>query len=278
MKTIRNHLPVLLGLHSWSHPRGGPVPLLLGIGAAFLLLLFPSHLAAAPLAFKSLETQTTLLELFTSEGCSSCPPAEKWLSGLKESSGLWTHFVPLAFHVDYWDYLGWRDPWGAASYSERQRAYAELWHVDSVYTPGFVLNGRDWRPLWRPKSGPPTSARKTGVLEARSADQRHWVVSFVPSLHSAGHCELHAALLVSGLISKVKAGENRGEELRHDFVVTQLVARPLTIRAERFEGEFELIPPKNAAERLAIAVWITESSQLEPLQAIGGWLNLPGPQ
>ena len=62
-----------------------------------------------PLVFKSAPTQTALLELFTSEGCSSCPPAERWLTSLKESARLWKEFVPVAFHVDYWDHLGWRD-------------------------------------------------------------------------------------------------------------------------------------------------------------------------
>src|SRR5689334_11142529 len=77
-------------------------------------------LNAAPASFQSFETQTPLLELFTSEGCSSCPPAEKWLTGLKPSSGLWKDFVPVAFHVDYWDYLGWRDPWSSKTFTDRQ--------------------------------------------------------------------------------------------------------------------------------------------------------------
>src|SRR5271165_2157908 len=98
---------------------------------------------SAPLTFQSIGKQTALIELYTSEGCSSCPPAETWMSRLKESSGLWKDFVPLAFHVDYWDYLGWRDPWGKRVFSDRQQAYAQSWRSDSVYTPGFVLNGRE---------------------------------------------------------------------------------------------------------------------------------------
>ena len=71
---------------------------------------------AAALSFQSPVEQTTLVELYTSEGCSSCPPAESWLNGLKESPGLWKDFVPLAFHVDYWDDLGWRDPLAAPGF------------------------------------------------------------------------------------------------------------------------------------------------------------------
>ena len=100
---------------------------------------------AEPIVFQSSESQVSLVELFTSEGCSSCPPAEKWLSDLKAAPGLWKHFVPVAFHVDYWDYLGWRDPWASKAFSDRQRAYAQLWRGDSIYTPGFVLNGQEWR-------------------------------------------------------------------------------------------------------------------------------------
>src|SRR5258708_40149645 len=111
-----------------------------------LIFLSPSFcLNAEPVTFQSSETQTALLELYTSEGCSSCPPAETWLSRLKESPGLWKDFVPVAFHVDYWDRLGWRDPFADRGFSDRQSAYAELWHSENVYTPEFVLNGKDWR-------------------------------------------------------------------------------------------------------------------------------------
>jgi len=93
-----------------------------------------------PLAFQSSGNKTALLELFTSEGCSSCPPAETWLSGLKSAPGLWKEFVPVSFHVDYWDHLGWKDAWGTKAFSDRQRAYARNWQTDSIYTPGFVLD------------------------------------------------------------------------------------------------------------------------------------------
>src|SRR5690348_8781739 len=71
--------------------------------------------------FESGDTQTPLLELYTSEGCSSCPPAEAWLSQLKKSPKLWKDFVPVSFHVDYWDYLGWKDPFAMKAYSRRQQ-------------------------------------------------------------------------------------------------------------------------------------------------------------
>src|SRR6187401_409142 len=103
---------------------------------------------AAPPPVQSItsgSTRASLLELYTSEGCSSCPPAEAWLSSLAASDQLWKDVVPVAFHVDYWDYLGWVDVFAKPEYSERQRDYSVAWKADRVYTPGFVLNGREWR-------------------------------------------------------------------------------------------------------------------------------------
>ena len=98
---------------------------------------------AAP-TFTSGPTQVALLELFTSEGCSSCPPAERWLAGFRTAPGLWREVVPVAWHVTYWDDLGWKDIYAAKAFTARQYAYASLWHSDSVYTPCLVRNGRDW--------------------------------------------------------------------------------------------------------------------------------------
>src|SRR5581483_3259392 len=105
------------------------------------------HAADTPsgVTLRSGDSQASLIELFSSEGCSSCPPAEEWLSGLQTSNGLWKEFVPVSFHVDYWDYLGWKDKWASPEFTRRQRSYASLFNSDSVYTPEFVLNGREWK-------------------------------------------------------------------------------------------------------------------------------------
>jgi hypothetical protein len=227
-----------------------------------------------PIVLQSSENQVTLLELFTSEGCSSCPPAEKWLSSLKTSPALWKQFVPVAFHVDYWDYLGWRDPWASKAFSDRQRAYTQLWRGDSIYTPGFVLNGQEWRAWSRPKDGPPASGRKAGVLRVSSTDWEHWRVSFSPEGQGAGDYEVHAAMLANELISEVKAGENQGRRLNHDFVVTVLATCSLKAQGDKLEGEFEFKPSKKVeAKRLALAVWVTPLRSLQPIQAVGGWLS-----
>jgi hypothetical protein len=227
----------------------------------------------APVAFETTEHRIALLELFSSEGCSSCPPAETWLSGLTRSPRLWRDFVPLSFHVDYWDYLGWRDPWATKEFSDRQRNYAEAWRRDSVYTPGFVLNGREWREWWRPTDGPRSEGAKVGILKISSKDQEHWQVRFEPGSGSKGEYAIHAALLESGLVSEVKAGENRGRRLTHDFVVAALTEGSMKVDENGLQGELLLRENrKTKPQRLAIAVWVTCAGRLEPVQAVGGWL------
>ena len=258
-------LSACIRVHLWSMFRGF---------CCFMLLPASVCLAsAAPMTFQSSETQTSLLELYTSEGCSSCPPAEKWFSNLKTSSGLWKDFVPVAFHVDYWNYLGWRDPWSTKAFTERQHAYARAWRNDSVYTPGFVLNGREWR-NWSRSQSVPVSTAKPGVLRVTSTDLKNWDVTFTPTVPYADDTyEAHAALLASGLASDVKAGENKGRRLEHDFVVTWMKPTLLKSEGNKAQGRFELeLPNVDRPKSNALAVLLTRSRQLEPLQATGGWL------
>jgi hypothetical protein len=244
----------------------------------FLTIMISVNAQSAPITFQSGKAQTVLLELYTSEGCSSCPPAEHWLSGLKDSPGLWKEFVPVAFHVDYWDYLGWRDPWSSRSFSDRQRAYAERWRNDNIYTPGFVLNGAEWRDWARGKDALKPSSAIAGVLSIASSDTNHWNVTFATTNTGGTRYEVHAALLASSLHSLVKAGENRGRMLTHDFVALSLVQAPLKRTEATIQGEFNLpLPAKAAGGDLAIAVWVTETGSLEPVQATGGWLVRQSP-
>jgi hypothetical protein len=232
-------------------------------------------MSATPVEFQSRATQTSLLELYTSEGCSSCPPAEAWLSRLKQNPKLWQDFVPVAFHVDYWDYLGWKDPLASEAHTQRQHDYAALWRSRSVYTPGFVLDGREWRE-WSNRDGllrPSTKA--AGALTARSEDGRQWKLHFQPAAASgSASYDFHAALLVFGLTSDVKAGENRGRKLEHDFVVLAL-ATTAGINSDGVARATIALNPTlgSAPKRLGFAAWVTASKSLQPLQAVGGWLS-----
>lgn len=239
-----------------------------------LFLCFTANLmSAGPIQFQSSTNLTVLLELYTSEGCSSCPPAEMWLSRLKSEARLWEDFVPVAFHVDYWDYLGWRDPFGAAQYSDRQRAYAADWKTRSVYTPGFVLDGREWREWFSRDELPRASNKPAGRLAASSDDGKRWLLCFEPVAEHSSTFDFHAALLGFDLNSDVKTGENRGRKLQHDFVVLTLAKATSKRNGESFQAELSLIPAsRTLPKRLGVAVWVAQHKDLQPLQAVGGWL------
>jgi hypothetical protein len=228
-----------------------------------IIILLSATLSAraADRVFESGLQRTHLLELFTSEGCSSCPPAEAWLSKLKAEPRLWKDFVPLAFHVDYWDRLGWRDPFAAKEWTARQYQYAANWKDGSVYTPGFVLDGREWRE----QSVPVSSGEKTGVLRLSVARDKI-LAEFKPANNEINDVVIHVAMLGFDLTTKVTAGENSGRDLRQDFVVLSLANEKMP------EGKAEIhlsIDPHAGA----IAAWISASNQIEPIQAVGGWLR-----
>ncbi len=236
------------------------------LAAALFLPAMLMSAAAAETTFTSAATRTHLLELYTSEGCSSCPPAEQWFSKLTDAPGLWRNFVPLAFHVDYWDRLGWRDPFAAKKWTARQYDYAARWQNGSVYTPGFALDGREWRV----REVPGASNETAGVLKISSTGGERWSVVFQPTKPDGRALEVHLARLGFGLRTDVKAGENRGRQLQHDFVVLALADAPLASgRAEISVPESTV--PQAAKARQAIAAWVTEKGQMEPLQAVGGW-------
>jgi hypothetical protein len=228
------------------------------------------------ISFQSAPEKTALLELYTSEGCSSCPPAEKWLSELTNSPGLWKDFVPVAFHVDYWDRLGWKDPFADRGFSDRQQAYAELWHAENIYTPEFVLDGKEWV-RWRMQNdGPRSSETKPGVLKVASTEKDRWQVTFQPTDTGGAKYEVHGAMLSGGLISDVKAGENGGRRLIHDFAVLNFVTVPMIPNGGTLQGQFVLPQrPGFSGSSVAIAVWITRAETLESVQATGGWIVRP---
>lgn len=230
-----------------------------------------------PAVLKSGPEKTALLELYTSEGCSSCPPAEKWLSSLKDSTRLWKDFVPVAFHVDYWNRLGWRDPWSDKIFSDRQISYAESWHSENVYTPAFVLDGAEWSDWGVFRAGPRPGASKVGVLTATSSDPNNWQVVFEPVNTNGVSYQIHAALLESGVSSDVKAGENRGRKLLHDFAVAQFANVPMRQADGKWQAQFVFSTPSNRTiTNTAVAIWVTDRDNLHSLQAVGGWIHQPG--
>ena len=226
------------------------------------ILLIPVRAFAGDLIFHSGPGQVHLLELFTSEGCSSCPPAEERLSALQRDPELWKSLVPVSFHVDYWDNLGWPDRYAAPAYTERQQSYAREWGSDSVYTPQFVLDGREFRGAEIP--GPSASGSDlTVTLNSFRTLSVHYQ-SAEPSLKT---WQAHVATLGMALETDVRGGENNGRRLRQDFVALSLLTLALSPKTNSMT--LTLPPPKDGEK--AIAVWITQGNQFTPVQTTGGW-------
>src|SRR5262245_19439555 len=238
-----------------------------------VLLINAAAMPASPIpasTFESGDTQNSLIELFTSEGCSSCPPAEKWLSELKSNQELWKKIIPVAFHVDYWDRLGWRDRFAKPEFTSRQQHYAATWGGDSVYTPGFVVNGKEWQ-RWLGGDAMPTSSAKVGVFRVSLGVDGKLSASFVPETRQPRGLALNVALLGNDLESNIKRGENSRRKLRHDFVVLDLIEANMTSESNRWTGSIALPTRTGTDKPSALAAWITENGI--PVQATGGWLQ-----
>jgi hypothetical protein len=210
------------------------------------------------------DKQTTMVELFTSQGCSSCPPAEHWLNTFEYNNKLWNEVVPIAFHVDYWDRLGWPDPYANHAYSTRQYRHQQQGHVRSVYTPGILVNGKEWRGWIRGKDFP-QGEKDAGILSFTANPQK---VNVTYSKVSKDHV-LNVALLGIGIKTNVKRGENRNRILEQEFVA---LSHHMYSASE--EG-WEIDLPKGASEhaqRYALAIWISDMDDISPIQATGYWI------
>ena len=218
--------------------------------------------------FSSGPERVELLELYTSEGCSSCPPADRWLSALRDDTALWNRVVPLAFHVTYWDRLGWPDRFAQPLFDLRQRTLAA--RLDTgVYTPGVFRNGQEFR-RWRRQQAalPAAPVNDAGQLTLMQITPTRWRVRY-SGLDSATTANL--AVLSNGERTRVRRGENGGRELRHDFIVGELHAETLVAAADgTLTATFETTGPESFNQP-AVAAWVSDGRQT-PLQATGGFL------
>lgn len=207
-----------------------------------------------------------LVELYTSEGCSSCPPADAWLSRLKSHPQLWQRIIPLGFHVDYWNHLGWHDRFAKSEFSNRQRTHRARGNIDAVYTPGFVLDGREWRGFFKRRElALPEDGEIPGQLRL-AIDGNDVTVTFDPREGSSGPFIANLAWLGFDLESTIARGENAGKVLTHDFVVLEHHTR-------KASGLSWTFPSNRPADASAVAAWIAQPDTLSPVQAAGGWLE-----
>lgn len=201
----------------------------------------------------------TVVELYTSEGCNSCPPADKWLASLKDEPGI----VRLAFHVDYWDRLGWKDRFADPAYTRRQYTVMQHSGARFVYTPQVIINGADDRrwPMLPNRSAPPAM-----LSVSVTRDGGAYVAQLVRGPGAPQHLAAYWAVTEDGLVSEVKSGENRGATLHHDAVVRDYLAIPEVGAAPL---RFEPRPAQgNAGNRRVLLVVINADSG-KPVQAVG---------
>ena len=235
--------------------------------------------AATQCAAQSGAQTVALLELYTSEGCSSCPPADNWVSKLSAAGFSRDRVVPLALHVDYWDYIGWKDRYASSAYSGRQREMAKVGGAGFVYTPQVMLSGKDFRAsgsnarLGNAVNGinqmPPKAAITLALNQASPQSLELTGNVTIPSAPDRTYAQVYVALYENGLYSEVKAGENRGEKLSHDYVVRELIG-PLAVEAG---GRLNLmrhlnLKPEWKTKDSGIAVFVQNSKTGEVLQAL----------
>jgi hypothetical protein len=216
---------------------------LIFVAALFLVVLTARRMAMPSITVaESVQPESSdqrvpvLVELFTSEGCSSCPPADELLNRLDQSPPVaGVEVIALSEHVDYWNRFGWADPFSSAQFSERQNDYARVLGVDEIYTPQMIVDGRI-----QFVGSNSSSARAAIATAARDAKAEVTVtlakrptsltdevpidihVANLPSVSAGDTAELMLAITESGLRSNVSRGENRGRKLTHTAVVRKL--------------------------------------------------------
>lgn len=235
--------------------------------AAALVGAAPAH-AVTRCEARSGPAAPAVVELYTSEGCSSCPPAEAWLNTLKDRPEV----VALAFHVNYWDYIGWTDRFATAATTDRQRELAKAHGSGGVYTPQVVLGGADWRGWGSDRVPVPRSTNAPALTLAREGDTLTATVDATSS--SAGQASSLAgywAVLEDGIETRVRAGENAGRTLRHDNVVRFYKPVPAWPAVQAQTLRVALEPGTLKATQRAVFV-ITEGAK--PVQAVA--LACPG--
>ena len=205
----------------------------------FYLLCFccsfiPAALADNSLVVQSGPNQKAVVELYTSEGCSSCPPADRWLSELIKVPQTDLDVLALSFHVDYWDYIGWKDEFANPQYTDRQRRLARINKQSTIYTPGFFVDGHEARGtsaiLEKIKRSNQSKSPVDISLSIRPTGQQYQLK--LKSQYPTGqHYKLQFVVFEDNLSNQVKRGENAGRKLTHQRVVRYL-SPPIDLKTQ----------------------------------------------
>jgi hypothetical protein len=232
-------------------------------GLLALAMLAPAHAAPACIAH-STTTVTPVVELYTSEGCNACPPADRWLSLLNANAPV----VALAFHVDYWDRLGWKDRFASPVFTQRQTMQQQSSGARFSYTPQVLIDGVD-RADW-PLASVTSGARSVATMAAQLVHDGTQVIATVTALPGApSRVAAYWAVTELAHVSAVNAGENEGAILHHDFVVRDyrpITPWPTSSAATTFR--FELPASADPAHPRLINLVIVDAGTGRPVQAV----------
>ena len=224
--------------------------------------------------------RVAILELYTSEGCSSCPPADRFLSGLKASGISERQLIPMAFHVTYWDYVGWKDRFATKQYDQRQRNLAQKKSKSTVYTPQFVLSGDDYRryanfsedvnKLVSQKASVDLTLSAHVETNAVTGEMIQLAVISDISKSDMKDVSIYLIVLENNLTSEVSDGENEGKQLHHDYVVRQMLGPYSQTRDEiqLVHKQNIVLQPEWKKQDLSIVVFTEDSRTGEVLQAV----------
>jgi hypothetical protein len=234
-----------------------------GLGIAlFGAVLAARAIIAKPAATPEAKRKTVVVELFTSEGCSSCPPADALLAQLRQQTQQdRTEIIPLGFHVDYWNDLGWQDRFSSSAYSRRQEQYAHKFALDGPYTPQMVVDGS--REFTGSDSSRARSAIAQEATQAQTADVQLSLSldKLLVRVTSSGNIgDVTLAITEDNLTTNVGAGENNGRILRHAAVV-----RDFRTLGKLTQGSFQVEIPVTPAKEwklkdLRYVVFVQEPS------------------
>jgi hypothetical protein len=233
-------------------------------------LLSTPVFAGTPIVVNSGDRQTAVVELYTSEGCSSCPRADRWLEKLVTTPQQDLDLLALAFHVDYWDYLGWKDRFSNADYSKRQRVLGANNRQRTIYTPEFFVNGKEARGSANILKKIQQTNQQPAPLTLQltvSRDQTELVVSVqTPTELDNGESIHHRYLVYENKLSTdVRRGENSGKVLHHEQVV-RYMSPAQSLQAENQHRI--AIDPAWQAKNLGVAVLVTSVGAHRYLQAV----------
>ena len=221
-----------------------------------MILLFAHEVSPSP------EAAPVVIELFTSQGCSSCPPADRLLKRLANDPRV----IPLSFHVDYWNYIGWTDPFSSKRWSERQQGYARAFRSNRIYTPQLVVSGRTGL------NGSDEAGARKRIAEALAVEPAGKVtVALEPSQDRLkvkvgarlsrgveGPLDLWVAVYETGLTTKVGSGENASATLHNDYVVRRL-EKALTLTGTADSAELVLgLDKRWKRENVGVAAFLQD--------------------